>query len=213
MARPSQNKVFRQLWPTLLMHDQVPGAEAPNRLLAEEIERRDRSQRDMTTAYLEDNLLESEHPAIAWLRDCINQAVIRYVQHTEIDYALQWHLQGWANINRFGDYHNLHNHPHAWLSGTYYVTVPTDNETLPGRDDRNPGAISFFDPRPQANMTAIRDDPQVDPEFRVLPEAGAVLLWPAFVHHLVHPNLSRSPRISVSFNVVLKHPEAHLPAQ
>ena len=72
------------------MHDQVPGAEAPNRLLAEEIERRDRSQRDMTTAYLEDNLLESEHPAIAWLRDCINQAVIRYVQHTEIDYALQW---------------------------------------------------------------------------------------------------------------------------
>ena len=44
---------------------------------------------------------------------------MRYIEHSGIDYKVDWHLQGWANINRFGDYHNLHNHPHCWGAGQY----------------------------------------------------------------------------------------------
>ena len=182
-------------------------------MLRQELLRLDGERESMTTAYRDENLLSSEHPAISWLRDCIHHAVIRYVKNSEIDYALDWHLQGWPNINRFGDYHNLHNHPHAWLSGTYYVTVPENPLDLPGRADRTPGAISFFDPRPQANMNAISKDGQVDPEYRVQPKAGEILLWPAFLHHAVHPNLSEDERISVSFNVVLRQHEQYLPTQ
>ena len=155
----------------MLMHDQLPDAQTPNRLLVEEIEQRDAAESNMTTTYRHHNFFESEQPAIGWLRECINQAVIRYLKQTAVDYPLEWHLQGWPNINRFGDYHNLHNHPRAWLSGTYYVAVLSEIEPLPGRSDRTPGAISFFHPRPQANMTAIRHDPQVDPEHRVQPAA------------------------------------------
>jgi hypothetical protein len=36
-------------------------------------------------------------------------------------------------------------------------------------------------------------------------------MWPAFLHHLVHPNLSHETRISVSFNVVLRWKEDYLP--
>ena len=54
----------------------------------------------------------------------------------------------------------------------FYVAVPGEVDPLPGRNDPTPGAISFFDPRPQANMTAIRHDPQIDPEHRVQPAAG-----------------------------------------
>ena len=79
------------------------------------------------------------------------------------------------------------------------------------RSDLNPAAISFFDPRPQANMNAIRDDAQVDPEHRILPVAGDLMLWPSFLHHLVHPNMSDAPRISVSFNVVLKWKNDYIP--
>ncbi|GIT24943.1 MAG: hypothetical protein CM1200mP41_09870 [Gammaproteobacteria bacterium] len=61
----------------------------------------------MTTTYRNHNFFESERPAIGWLRECINQAVIRYLKQTAVDYPLEWHLQGWPNINRFGDYHNL----------------------------------------------------------------------------------------------------------
>ena len=207
------NKNFLLLWPTVFMRDQIPLDPRINDMLRKELLRLDGERESMTTAYRDENLLSSEHPAISWLRDCIHHAVIRYIKNSAIDYALDWHLQGWANINRFGDYHNLHNHPHAWLSGTYYVTVPEKPLELPGRADRTPGAISFFDPRPQANMNAISKDGQVDPEYRVQPKAGEILLWPAFLHHAVHPNLSEDERISVSFNVVLRQQEQYLPTQ
>ena len=113
----------------------------------------------------------------------------------------------------FGDYHDCHNHPRSYLSGTYYVHVPADPEELPGRADRRPGCITLYDPRSSANMTAIRGDPNVEPEHTVTPRAGLMLLWPAFVNHFVHPNLSRAPRVSVSFNVMLDWSDEYLPEQ
>jgi hypothetical protein len=55
---------FLKLWPTLLMHDQLPDAQTPNRLLVEEIERRDAAESDMTTAYRDHHFFEFEQPAI-----------------------------------------------------------------------------------------------------------------------------------------------------
>ena len=60
-------------------------------------------------------------------------------------------------------------------------------------------------------MLAIRDDPQVDPEHRIQPQAGQMLIWPAFLHHMVHVNLSHTARLSVSFNVVLRWKDDYLP--
>ena len=81
------------------------------------------------------------------------------------------------------------------------------------RSDLNLAAISFFDRRPQANMNAIRDDAQVDPEYRLLTVVGDLFLWPAFLHHLMHSSMSDVPRISVSFNVVLKWKNDYIPLQ
>jgi hypothetical protein len=55
---------FLKLWPTLLMHDQLPDAQTLNRLLAEEIEQRDAAESDLTTAYRDRNFFEFEQPAI-----------------------------------------------------------------------------------------------------------------------------------------------------
>lgn len=195
----------------MMLRHLLPGAEAANPVLLHLINEMEAGNTNLTTDYLGGNLLDSEHPAIGWLRDCINRAVIDYVKNTAVDYDMDWSIQGWANINRFGDYHNLHNHPHSWLSGTYYVQVPDEHKSLPGRSDRTPGAISFFDPRPQANMMAVRGDPQVEAEHRVMPKDGEILIWPAFLHHLVHPNLSDEPRVSVSFNIILKWKDSYLP--
>ena len=62
-------------------------------------------------------------------------------------------------------------------------------------------------------MTAIKGDPQIEAEHLVQPTPGKILLWPAFLHHLVHPNLAQAPRISISFNVVLKRDQNILPDQ
>lgn len=204
---------FLQLWPTLLLRRDLPGAELGNKVLREEILAMEAENPELTTDYLGGNFLARENPAIAWLRDCVNRSVIDYAKRAGIDYEMKWSLQAWPNVNRFGDYHDLHNHPHCWLSGTYYVAVPQSNEALPGRKDRRPGSISFYDPRPQANMNAVAKDPQVEAEYSLLPKPGTILLWPAFLHHFVHPNLSKDLRISVSFNVVLKNATDYLPQQ
>ncbi|MGD9867826.1 MAG: TIGR02466 family protein [Hyphomicrobiales bacterium] len=208
---PGPSPEFKALWPTILMQLKLPGAEAANPVLAQLIGDMDAGTADMTTNYLAGNFLDFGHPAVGWLRDCFNRATLDYARNAGIDYEMDWHLQAWPNVNRFGDYHNLHNHPHSWLSGTYYVQVPEPETSLPGRSDRTPGAISFFDPRAQANMLAVKNDPQVEAEHRIMPEPGLLLLWPAFVHHLVHPNLSQQQRISVSFNVVLRWRDSYLP--
>ena len=204
---------FVTLWPTVVLKRMLPGAERANDELARLIEALEKRHRDLTTDYRSDNLFTMENAATAWLKDCINITVGDYFRHLEMDYDIRWSLQAWANVNRFGDYHDYHNHPHAYLSGTYYVRVPDDREPLETRKDSRPGRLTLYDPRACANMTAIRGDPYVDPEFTVEPRPGMVLLWPAFINHFVHPNLSRTPRISISFNVMLDWSDDYLPSQ
>jgi len=210
-SKPASKAKFQKLWPTTMLEDRLPGAENANILLAQMIEDMDAGKADMTTDYLSGNLFDIHHPVITWLRDCVNVSINQYAKDAGIDYQMDWHVQAWPNVNRFGDYHNLHNHPHSWLSGTYYVAVPSGEPKVKGRSDLNPGAISFFDPRAQANMLAVKGDGQVEAEHRVMPEPGMILIWPAFIHHLVHPNLHQEPRISISFNVVLNWRDEYIP--
>ena len=77
----------------------------------------------MTTDYRSDNFFDEQHPVIQWFKQSVQRAVVDYTTF-RIDYSLDFAIQAWANVNRMGDYHNLHNHPHAWLSGTYYIMIP-----------------------------------------------------------------------------------------
>jgi uncharacterized protein (TIGR02466 family) len=209
----SRSDGFTSLWPTVFLQRGLPGHEAANQVLAQTILELEAGRRDMTTDYLAGNLLTLEHPAVQWLKDCINKTVIDYLRHAGMDYPINWQLQGWANVNRLGDYHDAHNHPHAYLSGTYYVKVPEGAPEIGSRKDLRPGRITFYDPRGAVNMTAIKRDPNIEAEHTVDPKAGMILLWPAFLNHFIHPNLSSEPRISVSFNVVLKWSDSYLPDQ
>lgn len=204
---------FHHLWPTIVLERVVPGHEPANRELLQLIRELERDNPDLTTDYAAGNFLTLDHPAVGWLRDCVNVTVRDYLRHAHMDYDIAWTLHGWANVNRFGDYHDCHNHPHAYLSGTYYVQIPTAMERLRVRRDARPGRLSLYDPRSSANMTAIRGDPNIEAEHTVDPAPGLIALWPAFVHHFVHPNLSRQERVSVSFNVMLEWRDAYLPAQ
>jgi len=211
MNSPAGTPSFKQLWPTQFMSLELPGHDAANPVLADLVLMANTERDDMTARYLDGNLFEWDHPAMQWLRQCCDRAIMDYAREQGIDYEMSWSVQAWPNVNMKGDYHNLHNHPHSWLSGTYYVSMPDQAAAETFRSDLNPGAISFYDPRPQANMNAIRNDGQVDPEHRVVPRAGDLFLWPSFLHHFVHPNMVDAPRISISFNVVLKWRKEYLP--
>jgi uncharacterized protein (TIGR02466 family) len=204
---------FRLLWPILFLERTLPGHEHANREFERLVHEQEAGNERLTTDYLGANFLSLDNPAIAWLKQCIHRSAIDYCRRAGMSYDVEWSLQGWANVNRLGDYHDPHNHPHAYLSGTYYVRVPASRAALRNRADVRPGCITFYDPRATVNMTAIKDDPQIEPELTVSPRAGMILLWPAFLMHFVHPNLSEEPRISISFNLVVRNPARYLPAQ
>lgn len=210
---PTTDFGITDLWPTRILHRRVGGCEAWNKELIKLVREMDRATKNLTTDYLEQDLFNMDHPAVNWLREEVNGTVIDYLRNLGIDYPVNWTITGWPNVNRFGDYHDPHNHPWSYLSGTYFVKMPTTREPLQTRSDVRPGCITFYDPRQGVNMMAIKNDPYVEPEHTVLPEPGLMMLWPAFVKHFVHPNLSKQTRISISFNIVLKWSDDYLPDQ
>ena len=208
----SENQIL-DLWPTKFLRRRIEDFESWNKDLIKLVRELERANKNLTTDYLAPDLFNMDHAAVNWLRENVNATVIEYLRALGIDYAVNWTITGWVSVNRFGDYHDVHNHPWSYLSGTYYVKMPASRETLQSRSDVRPGCITFYDPRGGVNMNAIKNDPYVDPEYTVLPEPGLMLLWPAFINHFVHPNLSKETRISISFNIVLKWSEEYLPDQ
>ena len=171
---------FLDLWPTQFMEMSLPGHETANAVIADIVLSNNAEQENMTENYVNQNILNMDHPAMYWLKQCLDRAIYDYAQQCGISYELKWSIQGWGNVNMKGDYHNLHNHPHSWLSGTYYINVPDQSDAEVFRSDLNPGSISFFDPRPQANMNSIKGDKQVDAEHRVLTKIRRFIIMACF---------------------------------
>ena len=198
MHEPQWTAKVVDFWPTVLMRRLLPGHASNNDELSASIQVMDAERDQFTTSYQGVDLFTYESPGVQWLRAGVEDSVGQYFSALGMTFPIRWTLQAWANINRFGDYHTPHNHGWCYLSGTYYVAMPTPV------DDRQAGAISFYDPRVSANMLAFPGDRLSRHEYTLKPAPGTLLLWHAAVQHLVHPNMSQEPRITVSFNVVLE---------
>ncbi len=99
----------------------------------------------------------------------------------------------WVNLLKAGGHHSGHIHPHAVLSGTFYVEAP-----------KGSGAIRFEDPRLPMMMAAPVRRPEapeaLQPFVSIEPKPGMLLLWESWLRHEVRPGRNRGDRLSVSFN-------------
>lgn len=102
-------------------------------------------------------------------------------------------LRPWGLIQRRDEYEEGHIHPQGWLSGVYYVTVPS----IVSVAGRGPGCIEFGPP-----SAIARDMPEVAPTRRYVPEEGMLLLAPSHYQHRTIPSGVDRHRISVAFDVV-----------
>ena len=118
---------FAELWPTPFLRRRLPGHEAANQALLALIEELEARNRDLTTDYRETNLLGLDDPAARWLKDCANKTAIDYLKRVGLAYPVNWRLQGWANVNRRGDYHD----PGAALKAALRRGVQAHRHTLP----------------------------------------------------------------------------------
>lgn len=109
-------------------------------------------------------------------------------------------LFAWANILEKGGYHNVHNHPNCHLSGVYYI-----NPGEPDPHNLNSGLIGFSDPRAGASMVSS-SYLDFGASYQYTPEAGMLLMFPAYLSHWVHPFTGEGKRITISFNAKLMEP-------
>ena len=204
---------FVPLWPTVLVQRRLAEHGRHSEAMIKIVRAMERENPSLTTEYTGADFFNRDDAPIRWLKERIDETLIEYFKWAGMNFPIHWTVQGWPNINRFGDYHDAHNHPRSYLSGTYYLKIPKAQEKLETRGDLRPGCITFYDPRGATNMNAIRGDPYVDPEHTVRPVPGLLMMWPAFVNHFVHPNLSKEIRITISFNILLKWSDDYLPRQ
>ena len=149
-------------------------------------------------------------------QDCVRTLKMR-VQNLVIDLmraitvapegarTFNFRTDGWANVSRDGDYNNVHNHPNCLWSGVYYVA-----EGKPDPDRPNNGKLELFDPRAGVNMIFI-ENTMLHGRYTIDPIPGLMVVFPAWLQHMVHPFFGKGERISVSFNVLIG--EDRRPAQ
>ena len=109
----------------------------------------------------------------------------------------------WAIINGPGSSNRAHVHPNSLWSGVFYLQTPEDC-----------GNIEFIDPRTPNVMQSPhwRDEQQPKEAWTKVdykPEAGKMLIFPAWLYHAVMPNLTTASgdaadRIILSFNLSQK---------
>jgi uncharacterized protein (TIGR02466 family) len=100
----------------------------------------------------------------------------------------------WININGPNDYNLVHDHQNSILSGVYYVEVPEGDSgnLIIERDD----TAEFFLGRYKGS------GPFYTLEHSFIPEAGKLILFPAWTKHRVERNNTSKERISIAFNFV-----------
>lgn len=144
------------------------------------------------TSYASLNDLPRRDPAFADLAKHLNRHARSFVRELAWDHVPKLDSL-WVNLLKGGGHHGGHIHPHAVLSGTFYVETPPAS-----------GVIRFEDPRLPMMMAApVRrpDSPEaLQPFVTVEPAPGLLLLWESWLRHEVRAGRNAGDRLSVSFN-------------
>jgi uncharacterized protein (TIGR02466 family) len=99
----------------------------------------------------------------------------------------------WVNIMARGSRHGFHEHPGAVLSGSFYVSAPSDCAGLRFQDPR----LEKFANTPPRRR-ACRPSNQREVDYDV--QAGKLILFESWLRHGVEPSATTEERISISFN-------------
>ena len=148
------------------------------------------------------NFLDWPIPEIATLKLWIDQA-ITHLSSLPAGKTLKvaYSAHGWANVNRNGSYNQVHSHGDVHWACVYYVEC---GEPAAGHPMN--GKIELRDPRPVASAGSEQRYPGYTFGQGIIidPEPGALLAFPGWIEHFVHPFFGNGERISIAVNVTIK---------
>lgn len=193
------------LFPTPVARFRVPNAGDINAALEKTILEREAAESGGSHSNIggwqsEDNMVDWPEPEVAELVDSMRSAVLNMVsiitKVTVFEAAVS--IFAWANVNRSGNFNQIHTHPQNHWSGVYYV-VPGE---FGGDDIANAGQLQIHDPRERCDMYRHPQAPFGRP-VSFPPRAGMMVLFPSWLGHSVNVFYSQTTRISIAFNAQL----------
>jgi uncharacterized protein (TIGR02466 family) len=128
------------------------------------------------------------------------QKLLDHMLNVGAEVYKQWNLDNeeilldnfWFNINGKKDFNNRHSHPGSILSACYYVDT-----------NKESGDIIFYRPDLQTHyFNPSNPNKYTNKKYEFSPVPGMFVIFPAYLEHLVLPNLSDEERISIAFNFI-----------
>ncbi|MFP4004648.1 MAG: putative 2OG-Fe(II) oxygenase, partial [Alphaproteobacteria bacterium] len=195
-----------------LIHEEYPGcpeafptlkefhARLAEELYAHPARRRDVSGTATTGGYDALRLFDHGAPALNAFEDLLRAAIDRHITRLprEAGHPFpgrrpdRYALDIWATFLESGGYQFPHLHPSGWISGVYYVQVPS---SVSGGSGGHEGWIEFNRPDESFGYT-------FRPETILKrPQPGLLLLFPSYAYHRTLPFESDTDRISIAFDV------------
>ena len=101
----------------------------------------------------------------------------------------------WINKNYKSNWNKPHTHPQSHYSGVYYLDVPENSGNLTFIRNNDYSLV-------KPDLKAFDHQDFLD-HFNVIPKKNMMILFPSNVLHMVSPNMSDLPRISLAFNIGL----------
>jgi uncharacterized protein (TIGR02466 family) len=108
--------------------------------------------------------------------------------------AYRYAVTAWGMILRDGHYVTIHDHGDVHWSVAYYVDAG-DEAPEPS------GQLSFVDPRRSGRT--IPELTLFPTSFDLKPRTGALVIFPGWLQHHVHPYRGKRPRICISANLTM----------
>lgn len=198
------------LFPTSVFRRDYEGLDSVNAklrdlILKKEAEKKGLIKSNVGGHHSDSDLLTWDDPSIVVLSNLIRDVSHHYTAEQlgrdPRSFTTRFKIEAWANISRFGDYNRPHVHPSTTIAVVYYVDVGDEVPPLAGSAPTS-GVLELLDPRQRPHMFQT---PGVVPNDNVsmLPRAGRMIAFPAWLYHYVHPYRGERPRISIAANVTV----------
>ena len=125
------------------------------------------------------------------------------------DYAknMKWNTElyivsMWYNSMKQHEDHRPHSHGNSLLSGVYYPTGTPSHPSIEFFDKRGVGIIDPTLAKEGGDSSAFTIENSTSWHYPVIP--NSILIFPSWLQHWVSVNKCEIPRISISFNIMIK---------
>lgn len=141
------------------------------------------------------NFIDLGNKNILELVSIIENKLIQIGQHIGMNTNCQYKItEMWVNINKYTNYNMPHTHA-GLFSGVFYVEGNNADLVLMNQDNLK---ASKVDQNYVGNYSKY-----LASYWNINPEPKKLVIFPSWINHYVQPNLSKVPRISLSFNAVV----------